>query len=130
MSGRRSIGSAGGARFFAAWLGLHALLLQLVLPVFHHPGHVFDSPAALASALVALGDAGSLPPAHHPSDGKTAPPCPLCLSIQHVQAFLAPTAPALLLPAPLGQRDVAAPPQDSVRWSNFAARARAPPRAA
>lgn len=130
MSGRRSIGSARGARFFTAWLGLHALLLQLLLPVFHHPEHVFDSPAALASALVALADAGPLPPAHHSSDGKPAPSCPLCLSIQHAQSFLAPTAPALLLPAPSAQQDIAAPPQESARWTNFAARARAPPVAA
>jgi methionine-rich copper-binding protein CopC len=106
MNGRGGIGSVRGRRFLTAWLGLHALLLQLLLPVFHHPDHVYASPGALAAALAASADAGSLPTAHHPGDSgehQQAPSCPLCLSIQHAQAFLAPTAPALLLPATRGE---------------------------
>jgi hypothetical protein len=127
MNGRRSFGSAGSTRFVAAWLGLHALLLQLLLPIFHHPEHVFATRGALAAALVALGDAGPAPAAHHPSDGKAPPSCPLCLSIQHAQAFLPPVAPALLLPPAQSEAIAPAQPRDTARWTNLAARARAPP---
>jgi hypothetical protein len=114
-------------RFFAAWLGLHALLLQLLLPIFHHPEHVFASRAELATALLAVADAGTMPATHHSGDGKAPPSCPLCLSIQHAQAFLPPTAPTLPLSPAHREAIALAPPRDMPHWANLAARARAPP---
>ena len=130
MRGRTGIGQARGARFVAAWIGLHALLLQLLLPVFHHPEHVFASPAALASALVAMGDAGLLPAAHHPGHGDkdTAPSsCPLCLAVQHATPFVPPTAPALALPRALGTLAFVPETIGSAQWTHVALRARGPP---
>lgn len=120
-------------RFLAAWLGLHALLLQLVLPIFHHPAYLFASRGALAEALHAFADMGALPVAHQSDrngDHKQAPPCPLCLSIQHAQAFLPPTSPALLLPAERYEAILVAPSRERRTRIDSAARARGPPRLA
>ena len=130
MSARRSIRTARGARFLAAWLGLHALLLQLLLPVFHHPEHVFVSPAALASALVAIGDAGTLPAAHHPGgadEGKAPPSCPLCFAVQQAAPFVPPAAPTLVLPREAGALAFVPDTTESARWIHIALRARGPP---
>jgi hypothetical protein len=129
MSNERNRRRIGGVRFAAAWLGLHALLLQLLLPIFHHPAHLFETRGDLAAALAAFADSGSMPVAHHSDGGdhKPAPSCPLCLSIQHAQAFLSPTAPSLLLPQAPGEALAVAPATDAQRWTNLAPRARAPP---
>jgi hypothetical protein len=118
-----------GGRFFAAWLSLHALLLQLLLPAFHHPEHVFASRAALAASLLAFADAGALPIAHHEQGGdhKQAPSCPLCLSLQHAQAFVPPASPALIVPLAQHAPVQLASGPGRVPRITLAVRARAPP---
>ena len=117
-------------RLLVAWLGLHALLLQLVLPVLHHPAHVFATPRDIAAALVAMGDMGLVPShaEHHGThDSQTMPDCPLCLAIQHAAPFVPPTAPTLVLPTQHVALLPASHSDNAPHWRSFAARARAPP---
>ena len=121
----------GPARSFAAWLGLHALLLQLLLPVLHHPVHHLATPADLAGSSTAVADGGS---AKHPGSdhsGDTAmPDCPLCLAVQHAASFLPPTAPSLAVPLAMGLVSHVRFATATIRWQNLTARARGPPLAA
>jgi hypothetical protein len=121
----------GSARSFAAWLGLHALLLQLLLPVLHHPAHLVAAASEPVASGVAIADSGSAKPPGHDHGGDTAmPDCPLCLAVQHAVSFLPPTAPSL--PSPLATRLVthARFATATIRWQNLTARARGPPLAA
>jgi hypothetical protein len=122
---RRAIHSA---RMLAAWLGLHALLLQLLLPVFHHPAHVFAAPSELAASLIAMESAPVHGGAHHGKHGEAAlPDCPLCLAVQHQAPFVPPTAPALALPQSSAIVVHFLPVSNAARWHNLSARARGPP---
>lgn len=132
-SSARPVQAALSARMLAAWLGLHALLLPVLLPVFHHPTHIFASQAELATALVAMGDAGMA--VHHAGhsgthDGKAMLDCPLCLAMQHPAAFVSPATTAVTLPQSSALQRQSLQSAEAPRWHNFSARARGPPQRA
>jgi hypothetical protein len=89
-----------------AWLAVFALLLQSLIPAFHHPasmafagtlafGDVKDLCLASGSAPVAPGDHDKAPQ-HH------VPDCPICQAVHAMGGFPPPTAPVVALPGEAG----------------------------
>jgi hypothetical protein len=115
---------------------VHALLLQLLLPLFHHPVRLFAGPAEIAHAMSAMAETGM---AHHVAhhaqnhsghDGTALADCPLCLAVQQSTPFVPPSAPVLVPPLRESRIVHAASSTIAAPWQSLAARARGPPHGA
>ena len=115
-------------RSVAAWLGMLGLLLQLCLPLVHHPTD------AAPTGLSWLGGAICIGAGHPAPDGGSVPApgkptlCPICLALALGGVFLLPTLAALVLALALFLvvRVLPAPPSGTL-WLGLAALPRAPP---
>ncbi len=113
----------------AVWLALLAVLVQALLPAFHHPagmalaGEV--TPTASHNMCLAPGGAPPEPgksPAHH------MPPCPICQAVHAIGGFAPPTPPPVS--AARFWRIIAVAESRSLvlrRWFGAGNQARAPP---
>src|SRR5262245_2574984 len=87
-----------------AWIAIFALLLQALLPAFHHPaGTALAGPLGRGSNVVSGLDSGSLclaPGSTAPDDPAKAPahhvqPCALCAAMHAIGGFAPPAAPVV-----------------------------------
>lgn len=72
---------------FASWLALWAMLLSVIVPLFHHPASMAGI-GAMPLCHMAMGDGGHK---QTPDNEKSKPACPICQSLNSLaQGFVTP----------------------------------------
>lgn len=128
-----------GTRSLAVLLSLVALMIQLGIPLVHHPASAWmtaDDGGTLEGATLCsdhgVADADR-PASDRPDPDRKAPlhkpaPCPICQTLQGMASFLPPTGTLLLdAHAPAGLEAVAARPAIMAPTLRSPAQPRAPP---